>query len=83
MPKFGSKIAFVGIFELKIVIFKISTLESFKNKLITHKVNFGVGSAFSKFPGAGLGLLYKVCLFKKNKHFLWTALRLSRSCQLR
>ena len=82
MPKFESKIAFLGIFELNIVIFEISTLESFKNKLLTHKVNFGAGPAFPKFQVVGLGLLYKVCLFKQNKCFLRTALRLSRSCQL-
>ena len=68
--KFGTKNGIFGLKFLKsIVIFGTSTLEFVKNGLLTHIVNFGLGSAFSKGPGsafsqgpgAGLGLLYKVC----------------------
>ena len=52
MSKFGSKNAlfgyFWGIISKTIVIFEISTLEFVKNESLTHTVNFGVGSAFSK-----------------------------------
>ena len=66
---------YLGIFgqELKktIVIFEICTLEFINNEFLTHTVNFGTGSAFSKSPGSafsqgpgpGPGPLYKVCLF--------------------
>ena len=47
-------------------MFEISTLEFLKNEILTHTVNFNIGSAFSKDPGCtfsevsdrGLGLLY-------------------------
>ena len=54
---------YLGVFGLeflkKIVILEISTLKFVKNEYLTHIVNFGIGSAFSKGPG--LGPLYKVC----------------------
>ena len=55
MCKFGPKLPYLGIFglELKnktIVIFEISTLKFVKNESLTHAVNFGIGSAFSKSP---------------------------------
>ena len=60
---------YLGIFGLEfqktIVIFEISTLEFVKYESLTHTVNFGIGSAFSKDPWSvfseGLGPLYKVC----------------------
>ena len=64
---------YLGIFRLEfqktIIIFEISTLKLVKNESLTHTVNFGIGSAFSKGlgsafsedPGLGLGPLYKVC----------------------
>ena len=83
MPKFGTKNAFIGYYWPKmlylgflgkylkktIVIFEISTLKFVKNESLTHTVNFGIGSAFSKGPGSafsegpdpGPGLFYKVC----------------------
>ena len=43
---------YLGIFGLEfsktIVIFEISTLKFVKHESLTHTVNFGVGSAFSK-----------------------------------
>ena len=61
---------YLGIFGLeflkKIVILEISTLKFVKYESLTHIVNFGVGSAFSKGPGSafsegpGPGPLYKV-----------------------
>ena len=58
MPKFGTKSALFGYFWagiLKtIVIFEIGTLKFVKNKSLTHTVNFGIRSAFSK----GRGLVY-------------------------
>ena len=58
-------------FQKTIVIFEISTLEFAKNESLTHTINFGVGSTFSKVagfafsegPGPGPGPLYKVCHF--------------------
>ena len=58
-------------FENNVVIFEISTLEFVKNGSLTHTVNFGIrsafskalGSAFSEGPGPGPDPLYKVCLF--------------------
>ena len=59
---------YLGIFWLEfqkaIVIF-----EFVKSEFLTHTMNFGIGSAFSKGvgsafsegPGPGWGLLYKVC----------------------
>ena len=84
MPKIGTKNALFGYFcaiILKtIVIFEISTLKFVKNDSLTHRVNIGIGSAFSKDlgsafsktpgsafsedPGPGSGPLYKVCLSK-------------------
>ena len=63
----------LGIFGLEfqktIAIFEISTHKFVKNESITHIVNFGIGSTFSKClgfvfsdgPGPGPGPLYKVC----------------------
>ena len=56
-------------FQKTIVIFEISTLKFVENESLTHTVNFGIGSAFSKGPGSAFpegpspvpGLLYKVC----------------------
>ena len=55
----------LGIFELEfkktIVIFEISALKFVKNESLTHIVNFGIGSTFSKclgsifFEGPSLG----------------------------
>ena len=49
----------------------MSTLKFIKNEFLTHPMNFGIGSAFSKCPGStfsegpgpgpGPGPLYKVC----------------------
>ena len=52
-------------------MFEISTLKLIKNESLTHTVNLGIGSAFSKGlgsafsegPGPGLCPLYKVCPF--------------------
>ena len=62
---------YLGIFGLEflktIVIFEISTLEFVKHESLTHTINFGIGSAFSKglrsafSEGLGLGPLYKAC----------------------
>ena len=66
---------YLGIFGLEsqktIVLFEISTLKFVINESLTHTVNFGIGSAFSKGPGSafsegpgpGPGPLYKVCRF--------------------
>ena len=73
----GPKIPYLGILGLEfqkfIVIFEISTLEFVKNESLTHIMNFGIGSGFSKGPGSafseglgrvsGPGPLYKVCPF--------------------
>ena len=45
----------------------MGTLESVKNKFLKERVNFGLGSAFSKGPGLGPGSLYKVCLREAGK----------------
>ena len=64
---------YLGIFGLEfqktIVIFEISTFKFVKNESLTHTMNFGVGSTFSKglgsafseSPGLGPGPLYKIC----------------------
>ena len=66
---------YLGIFGLgfknDIIIFEISTLKfvNIEPESLTHTVNFGIGSAFSKSPrstfserpGLGPGPLYKVC----------------------
>ena len=56
MSKFGTKNALLGIFGLEllrtIVIFKISNLEFVKQESLTHTVNIGIGSAFSKGLGS-------------------------------
>ena len=49
------------ILKKTIVIFEISTLKFVQNESLTHTVNFGIESAFSKGPGPGPGLLYQVC----------------------
>ena len=69
-------------FRKSIVIFEISTLEFVKNESLTHTMNFGIGSAFSKGPGStfseglgpgpGPGPLYKVCLLKLLSEFLFS-----------
>ena len=41
-------------------MFEICTLKFIKNESLTHTVNFGIGSAFSKCPTPGPGPLYKV-----------------------
>ena len=47
---------YLGIFGLEfkktIVMFEISTLEFVNNEFLTHAVDFGVGSAFSKGRGS-------------------------------
>ena len=67
----GPKIPYLGTFglafERAILISEISTLEFLKDQSLTHEVNFGIGSAFSKglasgfSEGPGPGPLYKVC----------------------
>ena len=64
---------YLGIFGLEfketIVIFEITTFKFVKNEFLTHTLNFGIGSAFSKGPGSafaecsgpGPSPLYKVC----------------------
>ena len=62
---------YLSIFGLKfqkgIVMSEISTLELVKNESLTHTMNFGIGSAFSKglgsafSEGPGPGPLYNVC----------------------
>ena len=48
---------YLGTFELEFekapVIPEISTLEFFTNESLTHAVNFGIGSPFSKDPRSG------------------------------
>ena len=80
----------LGIFRLEflktVVIFEIGTLKFVKNESLTHTVNFGIGSAFPKGLGSyfneglgpGLGLLYKVCLFKYGKLSLYAHIILIR-----
>ena len=54
------------------VKFEISNLEFVKHEFLPHRMNFGIGSAFSKglgstfseVPGPGRGPLYKVYLMK-------------------
>ena len=76
IPKFGTKNAFFGYFWARIlkkaiVIFEINTHKFVKNESLTHTVNFGIGSAFSKGPGStfsegsvwsGSGFAFKVWL---------------------
>ena len=67
----GPKMPYLGTFGLEfeksIVISEVSTLDFFKNESLTHTVNFGIGSAFSKVPGLRFsegqvpGPLYKAC----------------------
>ena len=64
--------SYLGIFGIEfyktIVIFEISTLKFVISVSLTHTVNYGIGSAFSKgpgsafseSPGSGPGPLYKV-----------------------
>ena len=74
MDKFGTTHVLFGYFSIRIkktmVIFEISTLEFLKNESLTHKVNFGIGSAFSKGSGSGFsegpGSLHKVCHFYRT-----------------
>ena len=71
-------------FQKTVVIFEISTFKFVKTESLTHTVNFGIGTTFSKGPaspfsggtGTGTGLLYKVCPFLqetliniKTRHF--------------
>ena len=72
MPQFGTKNVLFGIsgldFCYNIVIFEINTFEFVKVEFLTHRVNFCIGSAFSKspvftfseIPGPGPGPLCKV-----------------------
>ena len=39
-------------FSKAVVMFEISTFKVVKNASLTHTVNFGIGSAFSKGPGS-------------------------------
>ena len=52
----GKTLSYLRIFVLEyektIVIFEISTLEFLKNEPLSHTVNFGIGSAFSRGPGS-------------------------------
>ena len=69
----GLKVPYFGLFrqefEKAIVISEMSALEFLKDESLTHKVNFGIGSDFSKGlrspfsegPGPGSGPHYKVC----------------------
>ena len=69
----GPKMPYLGIFVQEfsktIAIFESSTLIFVKYEPLTHKVNFGIESAFSKAAGSafseglclGPGPLYKVC----------------------
>ena len=71
MPKFGTKNALFGYFWTR--IFKNychiwnQHLEFVKHESLTHTINFGIGSAFSKglrsafSEGLGPGPLYKAC----------------------
>ena len=63
---------YLGIFGVDFlkanVIFDVSTLEFVKNKFLTHAVNFGIRTAFSKVLGSAfevpspvLDLLYEIC----------------------
>ena len=64
---------YFGIFGLKKLLSYLKSAPSNLSKmsLLTHTVNFGTGSAFSKFPGSafskgpgpGPGPLFKVCQF--------------------
>ena len=73
MSKFGTKMPYLGIFGLEflesIAIFEISTLKFVISESLTHIVNFGIGSTFSKGPGSAFskGLcpdpLCKVCWY--------------------
>ena len=68
-PKLPHSGTFGLEFEKAIVISEMSTLEFLKDESLTHKVNFGIGSDFSKGlrspfsegPGPGSGPHYKVC----------------------
>ena len=85
MSKFGTKNVLFRYYWPKILKRLLSYFKSAPSNLyefLTHKVNFGIGSTCSKGPGLGLGLLYKVCIFKQSSYFLQAALRLLRSCQL-
>ena len=66
MPDLG----ILGLEFLKtIVIFEINTLKFVKNEPLTHTVNLGIGSAFSKGPVPVPGTLYKICLVRQL--YLW------------
>ena len=56
----------LGVEFLKtIVIFEISTLELVKHEFLTHTVNFGIGSTFSKGPVSAflkVRVWFPVCL---------------------
>ena len=73
MPKFGTKNALFGYFWARILKncchIEISTLTFVKDESLTHTINFGIGSTFSKCLGSsfseglgpGPGPLCKVC----------------------
>ena len=73
------KMIYLGIFGLEfektIVRFEINSLKFLKNVFLTHTVNFGIWSAFSKGPALyqgprpSPGLLYKV--WRQSPHLLW------------
>ena len=68
-------------FEKAIVILEIIILEFVKYEFLSHRMNFGIGSAFSESPGSafsegpcpGLDLLYKVYLIIYYKLCIKTA----------
>ena len=75
MPKHGTKNALFGYFQTGIfVILEISTLDFVKRfvKILTHTMNFGIGSTIFKGPvstfylGASPDPVYKVCQKKKS-----------------
>ena len=75
MPKFETKIPYLGIFGLEfwktISVFEISTLKLVKNEFLTHTgsaFSKGRGAAFSEGPVSGPSLLHKICYFVY--HFL-------------
>ena len=70
-----------------IVIFEISIPEFKKCEFLTHTVNFstrsifpkGLRPTFSKDPGRGPGLFYKVCRMRISIMIAWTAQKINFS----
>ena len=83
MPIFGTKNALFGYFWTRI-LFEINTLEFVNYEFLTHIMNFGIGSAFSKGLGSafseGLGPFYKVCPVQRCS---WEKLFLKYAANLR